>query len=231
MKQTLLKRGIDPEKNTVVIHNWIDEEKIFPQENRQVMDFKQKYGLLNKFVIMYSGNIGLYYDLENIIKVIGQFNNRKDILFAFVGEGARKKDIENWVSEHKLNIVKFIPSQDKDSFVYSLNAGDVQLIANSKGIKGVSVPSKIYGAMAVGKFIIGIQEKGSEAEDLIHRSGCGIVVESGDYPNIYLAIETVMQMEKEELKKTGMLGRQYLEKNLNKGLAFQKYREMFKKLC
>ena len=37
---------------------------------RSVLAFKKKYGLDGKFVIMYSGNIGLYYDLENLIKVV-----------------------------------------------------------------------------------------------------------------------------------------------------------------
>ena len=30
------------------------------------MEFKKKYGLDGKFMIMYSGNIGLYYDLEKL---------------------------------------------------------------------------------------------------------------------------------------------------------------------
>ena len=44
-----------------------------------------------KLVVMYSGNIGLYYDLENLIKVIGRFNGRDDVVFAFVGDGSVKQ--------------------------------------------------------------------------------------------------------------------------------------------
>lgn len=60
---------------TVMINNWIDENEIYPLEsdNERVSAFKKKYGLDGKFVIMYSGNIGLYYDLENLIKVVGKF--------------------------------------------------------------------------------------------------------------------------------------------------------------
>lgn len=51
---------------TVMINNWIDEKEIYPldDDNEKVLEFKKKYGLDVKFVIMYSGNIGLYYDLR-----------------------------------------------------------------------------------------------------------------------------------------------------------------------
>lgn len=51
---------------TVMINNKIDEKEIYPldDDNENVLEFKKKYGLDGKFVIMYSGNIGLYYDLE-----------------------------------------------------------------------------------------------------------------------------------------------------------------------
>ena len=54
---------------TVMINNWIDENEIYPldESNEKVLAFKKKYGLGGKFVIMYSGNIGLYYDLENLM--------------------------------------------------------------------------------------------------------------------------------------------------------------------
>ena len=62
--------------------------------------FKNKYGLENKFVIMYSGNIGLYYDLENIIKVIEKFKpgtktpDGREVIFAFVGAGTKLAELE-----------------------------------------------------------------------------------------------------------------------------------------
>ncbi len=228
MKQTLINRGIEINKKVVLINNWIDEEKIFPQENKMVSDFKSKYGLKDKLVIMYSGNIGLYYDLENIVKIIGRFNGRKDVIFAFVGDGVRKKDIEGWVNENKIDNIQFIPFQDKESVVYSLNAADVHLISNKKGIKGVSVPSKIYGALAVGKYIIGIQEKGSEAEEIITKSGCGTVVEPEDYENIFAAIYEAINMDELERRSAGLKGREYLEMGLRKSHSIEKYREMFR---
>lgn len=56
----------------VMINNWIGENEIYPKDenNEKDLAFKKKYGLDGKFGIMHSGNIGLYYDLENLSKVV-----------------------------------------------------------------------------------------------------------------------------------------------------------------
>lgn len=112
--------------------------------------FKKKYGLDGKFVIMYSGNIGLYYDLENLIKVVKRFGtgtktaDGREVVFAFVGAGSVLKTLEDYVAEHHMENVVFIPYQDKADLIYSLNAGDVHWCVNAKGIKGVSCPSNVW---------------------------------------------------------------------------------------
>lgn len=227
MQQTLKNRFVKSYlPNNIVINNWIDEKSIYPLSNNNttVYEFKERYNLQNKFVIMYSGNIGLYYDLENLIKIIGKFNNRDDVKFAFVGDGTIKKNIENYALENNLKNVVFIPYQEKSDLNYSLNAADVHFVVNSKGIKGISVPSKLYGVMACGKMILGILEKGSEARIIIEESGCGICSEPEDYEDIYIKIKYILD-NKQLAEVIGEKGRKYLEKNLTKELSISKYRE------
>ena len=110
--------------------------------------------------------------------------------------------------------------------IYSLNAGDVHWCVNAKGIKGVSCPSKAYGIMGVGKPIIGVLEKGSEVRMLIDEIGCGICCEPGDYREIASIIHWYIENADSSLEKEmGMKGREYLEKNLTKGVSVGKYVE------
>lgn len=66
---------------------------------------------------MYSGNIGLYYDLENLIKVIERFKpgtktaDGREVVFAFVGAGSVLEKIVEYVKEHHMDNVVFIPYQ------------------------------------------------------------------------------------------------------------------------
>lgn len=226
MIETLHKR-FDIMPPYAYINNWIDEKEIIPlsPDHEQVAMFRRKYGLGNKFVIMYSGNIGLYYDLVNLIKIIERFQDRPEVVFAFIGEGSVLEELIAYKQTNALSNVVFIPYQDKTQLVYSLNAGDVHFVVNAKGIKGVSVPSKLYGVMAAGKPILGILEKGSEARLIIEEAECGLNADPGDYKAIEKLIDKYILLRgTDELQDMGRKGREYLSYRLTKAVSIEKYR-------
>ena len=224
---------------TVMINNWIDENEIYPldEDNEKVLAFKKKYGLDGKFVIMYSGNIGLYYDLENLIKVIERIgkdtktSDNRDVVFAFVGNGSMLDKLVSYVKEHRMSNVTFIPYQDKKELIYSLNAGDAHWCVNAKGIKGVSCPSKAYGIMAAGKAILGVLESGSEIRCLIEDTYCGLCCEPGEYEKIEKNIRWFIEHAgSDEGRQMGTRGRRKLEKDLTRNVSVKKYEEEILKL-
>ena len=218
---------------TIMINNWIDEKEIYPLEpdNEKVVAFKKKYGLDGKFVIMYSGNIGLYYDLENLIKVIGKFKDEKNVAFAFVGAGSVLDKLKEYKEKEKLENVVFIPYQPKEELIYSLNAGDVHWCVNSKGIKGVSCPSKYYGLAAAGKPVIGVLELGSEVRSLIEDTRGGLCCEPGDYGKVEENVRWFIENAgSSELKAMGVRSRENLENNLTRNVSVRKYSEEILKL-
>lgn len=210
------------------INNWINEKEIYPlpEDNARVLKFKRKYGLENKFVIMYSGNIGLYYDLLNILKTIEKLKETEDVIFAFIGEGSVLEELRTYKEAHHLSNVVFIPYQPKSELIYSLNAGDVHFVVNAKGIKGVSVPSKLYGVMAVGKPVLGIMEEGAEARLIVEEAKCGMSVKPGDYSAIEDLIRKYIGLrDSRELKNMGEMGRKFLTEHLTKEVSIDKYRD------
>lgn len=218
---------------TVMINNWIDEKEIYPldPDNEKVIAFKKKYGLDGKFVIMYSGNIGLYYDLENLIKVIEKFKDEKNVAFAFVGAGSVLDKLEEYKEKEKLDNVVFIPYQPKEELIYSLNAGDVHWCVNAKDIKGVSCPSKYYGLAAAGKPVIGVLESGSEVRSLIADTHGGLCCEPGDYDKVEKNVRWFIENAgSSELKDMGTRSRENLEKNLTRNVSVRKYAEEILKL-
>lgn len=224
---------------TVMINNWIDENEIYPldESNERVVAFKKKYGLDGKFVIMYSGNIGLYYDLENLIKVVEKFKagtktaDGREVVFAFVGAGSVLDKLVLYVKEHHMDNVTFIPYQDKADLIYSLNAGDVHWCVNAKGIKGVSCPSKAYGIMAASKPILGVLESGSEIRCIVEDTKDGLCCEPGEYDKVEENIRWFIENAgNSELKAMGARGRENLEKNLTRNVSVRKYAEEILKL-
>lgn len=219
---------------TAMINNWIDENEIYPLDDHheKVLAFKRKYDLTDKFVIMYSGNIGLYYDLENLIKVIGKFEagtktaSGKDVVFAFVGEGTMLENIKTYVSEHNMQNVAFIPYQAKEELIYSLNAADVHWVVNAKGIKGVSCPSKYYGCASCAKPVLGVLEQGSEIRMIIEETNGGLVSDPCDYEAVEKNIRWfVDHADSPESARMGLNGRENLVRNLTKDVSVEKYKK------
>lgn len=219
---------------TVMINNWIDENEIYPLNlnNKKVVAFKKKYGLDGKFVIMYSGNIGLYYDLENLIKVIEKFRpgtktaDGREVVFAFVGAGSVLDKLVIYRKKHHMDNVTFIPYQDKADLIYSLNAGDVHWCVNAKGIKGVSCPSKAYGIMAVGRPVLGVLESGSEIRCLIEDTNSGLCCEPGEYKKVEENIRWFIDNAgNDELIQMGNRGRRNLEDALSRKVSVKRYTE------
>lgn len=217
-----------------LINNWIDEKEIYPlpKDNAGVLEFKNNQTLNDKFTIMYSGNIGLYYDLENILKVLEKFPegtktpDGREVAFAFVGAGSIKDKLQDYAEAHGMKNVYFIPYQDKEKLIYSLNAADVHWCVNAKGIKGVSCPSKFYGIAAVAKPVLAVLEQGSEVRMIIEETECGKICDPADYDalqeNIAWFIENAAS---DELTTMGNRGYEYMKQNLTKDISIEKYRK------
>ncbi len=232
MQETLDRRfGGRKQIANTVINNWTNEQEIVPlaKDHPRVSAFIRQHGWENKFVVMYSGNLGLYYDLENLISIVPKLKDCKDLVFAFIGEGAMKSKMQEYAAKHGLiesGQVCFLPFQPKEDLKYSLNAADVHLVVNQKGIKGVSVPSKIYGVMAAGKPVMGVLEEGSEAHRLIVESYCGKVAEPQQYDDVASRIRELYELDAFELQRVGQNGRDYLEKYLRRDVSLEKYRQL-----
>ena len=244
MVDTLKKRFPENTPDYVHINNWINEKEIvpLPADNEKVVAFKEKYNLSDKFIIMYSGNIGLYYDLLEIEKIIKEFDGPEysDVVFAFVGQGTVLEDMKAYQVKENLKNIVFIPYQNKEDLVYSLNAGDVHFVVNAKGIKGVSVPSKLYGVMAAGKPVLGILEEGSEARLIVEEAQCGVVADPGDYDAIRKVISYFIDNRRKgadqkdngenNLHNMGIRGRRFLDEHLTRDVSIQKYADEILKI-
>ena len=227
---------------TVMINNWIDEKEIYPldADNEKVLEFKKKYGLDGKFVIMYSGNIGLYYDLEKLIKVLKQFRkgytftgvyeegpktkDGREVVFAFVGAGSVLDKLVLYSKKHHFENIVFIPYQDKADLIYSLNAADVHWCVNAKGIKGVSCPSKYYGIAAAGKAVLAVLEKDSEIRCIIEETNGGLCSEPGDYESVEQNLKWFIENAGTgEIAAMGQRSRENLVENLTRNVSVEKY--------
>ena len=178
MKRRLVEgKGADPSKVTV-IHNWTDCRAMMPGPRDNA--FARQHGLVDRFVVLHAGNIGLSQNLEIILHAAEQLRDHPDIVFVLVGEGSKKRDLQDVAARRDLRNVLFLPFQPREMMDQSYATADVSLISLKHGLAGVIVPSKLYSVLASGRPCIAAVEQDCEVAQIVEEAGCGFVVGPGD---------------------------------------------------
>jgi len=186
MKRRLIEtKGANPEKIRV-IHNWADADAIQPASKDN--PFARQHGLVDKFVVMHSGNVGLSQDVDGFLDVADRLRDLPDLVVVIVGEGSRKERLQTAALERGLANVRFLPYQPKTALNDSFGTADVFLISLKRGLAGFIVPSKLYGILAAGRPFVAAVEGDCEVAQIARDHDCGIVVEPGDRDAIAQAI-------------------------------------------
>ena len=124
------------------------------QENNKIEKknnpFIKHHKLQDKFIVQYSGNIGLTHNVEVLIDIAKEMTRYPNILFQIIGRGHRKAELKKRVSSEKILNCQFLPFQSDDIFPFSLSAADVGVVILDDLTSNGSVPSKSYNLMSYG---------------------------------------------------------------------------------
>lgn len=135
-----------------------DNEKVPKKENI----FIKEHGLQDKFIVQYSGNIGVTHNVETLVEIAEILKDDNGILFQIIGRGPRKPVLEKLVEEKKLPNCMFLPFQSDEMFPFSLSAADVGVVILDETTSKGSVPSKSYNLMSYGIPSLYIASKDSQ---------------------------------------------------------------------
>jgi len=228
MKETILN-NYNIDKNKInIIPNWSDGNKLFPVK-KEDNPFVKKFSLKDKFIVQYSGNMGLGHEFKTILEGIKKFKNEKNIIFQFIGGGVKKKQIVDFIKKYSLKNVMILPYQRYNDLNFSLNMADISLISIKEGIGGLLLPSKFYGIIAVGKPFILVGDKENEIFNFINEFKLGKFVKEGDSDGF---IENIMlyYSNKELVKEEGKSLRKIFVERYDRKKSIEKYYNTFKSL-
>ena len=185
MKRRLVQRGLAPQAITV-IPNWgqaadapcgARNAEFNSSNSVRGEAFRQEHGLADKFVVMYSGNLGLAHPFEAILDAAERLQtSRPEMAFVFVGNGPRLPWVKQQAEQRSLRNVRFLPFQPKERLTESLAAADLHLASMRHELAGLVVPSKVYGVLAAGRPCVFLGPEESEAAQTILQYGCGSVL-------------------------------------------------------
>jgi glycosyltransferase involved in cell wall biosynthesis len=203
------------------IPNGIDEgllqKEALPQE---IIDQVPK----DKFVIGYTGTMGMANALEYLIECSILLKENKDIHFVLVGDGYLKEELQSKVAGN--DNVTFIGKINKNQVQSMLKLFSVCFVGrNNTPLFDYGVSSnKFFDYMLAKKPVISSSNK---IKDPVELSGCGFVVEPESAASIKDAILKLQQMSDDEIANLSAKGYKYVKEYHNFDYLSNLYIKLF----
>ncbi len=175
-------------KKLIHIPCWVDVASIKPIPKHENW-FAKKHGLIEKTIVLYSGNMGNTHDIESLLEAAKILKEEQGIKFLIIGEGAKWALVRDSIYEFHLKNVILLHLQSEEVFPFSLAAGDIGVATYQKGAEGCMIPSKFYYYMAAGLAPLVLSSKESDLTMLVEKKRCGIWVKSGNVKSLVLSIK------------------------------------------
>ena len=164
----LAERGA---RHVVVIPNWADGRAVRPDPDVGAQ-FRRERALEGRFVVLYSGNLGLAHRFEEVVGAATILAEREpQVLFLFVGGGPRVDEVR--AATANAPNVRFMPYQPLENLRALYAAADLHLVTLRDEVSGMVVPSKYPAALAAGKPVLLVGGRGTEMRREIERLGLG----------------------------------------------------------
>jgi len=221
MRDRVLGFGV-PARRIETIPNWALREL---DERGSGDAMRLRYGFGDRFVVMYSGNMGVGHTFDGLLAAAERLADRDDVLFAFVGDGHRRREIERAVAARALPNVRLFDYAPRADLADSLAAADLHVVTMREGMQGLLMPSKLYGVLAAARPALFIGPPDSAVARLISDAGCGDSVPDDDVDAIVSAITTAAA-ETRRGRERGQAGRSYLERHLGREHLIGRYEDL-----
>lgn len=175
---TALEAYAAPEKISVVpVWSGFSHEAIdIPREQNL---FLKQHQLADKFIVMYSGNLGKEYALETLVELAERFRNEEGVCFIIMGRGWKKDQLASLIREKELQNCLLLPYQVADLFLHSLAAFNVGVVSLSTAVSTVAIPSKTYNLLAAHRPVCCIGNEQSNLAAFLHEQGIGRAIAPG----------------------------------------------------
>jgi colanic acid biosynthesis glycosyl transferase WcaI len=222
MRDRLIEKGAPADRITV-IPNWVDTQAISAGERTN--SWARKHDLIDKFVVMHSGNVGHAQNLDNLVLATTFLRDLPDLAVPIVGFGARHVEVVEVARRLDADKVQFLPYQPRDVLTQSLGAAHIHYVGLAKGLSGFVVPSRVYGILAAGRPVIAACDRDSETTRLVEETGCGVAIPP-DRPDLLAGVIRDAYEGRLDLEEMGRRGREYVEREADRRVSLGRYREL-----
>jgi putative colanic acid biosynthesis glycosyltransferase WcaI len=134
-------------------------------------------GDADTFTVGLSGNLGFTHDPETVLRAAQHLSDDRSIHFLLSGWGVGWDRLVAAQRTAKLKNVTLIERVSEDHLDDLLAAADIWIIPYRRNMAGLSVPSRLYNILAIGRPVIALSESDAEHALMLSEYDAGWVVE------------------------------------------------------
>jgi colanic acid biosynthesis glycosyl transferase WcaI len=228
MAKKLAALGVAPAR-IHVIPNWCNDVELRPLPAAD-NPLRQAWGLQDKFVFGYSGNLGRVHQFDTVLAAAASLRDDPRFVFLMIGGGKRYEELRKAVERERLaGSFRFMPYQPRESLAQSLGVCDAHWVSLNPKLEGLLVPSKFYGIAAAGRPIVMIGDPDGELGRLVTAHRCGFVVKAGDADTL-AGILRRLAGESDTVAQMGEQAQQLLEARFSRAQTLERWRQLLDRL-
>ena len=180
----LVAKGIAPER-VFEMRNWSDAR--FAPDPAGGEAIRAEWGLGNRTVALYSGNIARKQGIEILVEAARLLEARTDIAFVICGEGPNRAELERLAAG--LSNVGLHDLQPAARMGAMLTMADLHLLPQIAGAADLVLPSKLTNMLASGRPVVATTQPGTGLYAEV--DGCGLITPPGDAAALAAAISAL----------------------------------------
>ena len=206
-----------PSTDVVVIPNFVDNNWLTPVDGSP---YRDEFDLGDGPVVMYAGNLGYSQSLDLMIALAEQ---RPKITVVINGDGAMRDVVVEAAT--RLSNLHHIGYQPAERLPEVLSAADIHVVPLRTGLGSVSVPSKTYSVLAVGRPVIAAIDEGSAVARLLADANAGVSIPPDDVGALLDAVDALIG-DRKRCEELGAHGPQWVADHASPAAASLAYEKV-----
>ncbi len=208
MRNKIINKGFAKDK-VKLFYNWANTEMLKPMTKDN--PFAKRHNLDKKFVVLHAGNMGEKQDMRVILEAARKMKTDNSICFLLVGRGSKRGFVEDYMKKNALSNVLLLEVQPKSVVNQMFSSADVALITQTKEVKNIVMPSKVFGPASVEKPLIVAAADDCEIFKVVKKYNFGIVI-TPEEPNELVAAIDRLKKDRKWAESMGKNGRLFMIK-------------------
>lgn len=195
MRKRLEEKGVNTEQ-VVEIPTWATGALgVVPAPDNPL---RREWALTDKFVLLYSGNLGLVHEFETLLRGVRQaLESVPSLRIVFIGGGGRLEEVRRLVNELGLgDVTRFSELLPAHRLPESFGLADLAVVTLRPEFAGLVVPSKLQGYMARGIPVLYIGPE-SDVERFIGDAAGGVCLRVNDVQGV---ADTLVELAADRLR-------------------------------